>query len=135
VSHERFDITLRGTRIRVATRGEGDPIMLVNGVGANLSIWGPLARRLASRRTISFDAPGIGGSAAPRAPLRIRGLADLTRDLILELGYEQIDVLGHSMGGMIALELAHRAPARVRRLVLCNTAAGVPFIPPLNPLA
>jgi poly(3-hydroxyoctanoate) depolymerase len=135
VSHETYDITVRGTRLRVASRGQGEPILLVNGVGANLSIWGPLARRLEGRRTLSFDAPGIGGSDTPRWPMRLPALADITRDLIAELGYEQIDVMGHSMGGMIALELAHRSPDFVRRLVLCNTAAGTPPVPALNPFA
>jgi pimeloyl-ACP methyl ester carboxylesterase len=135
MSHERFDVTVQGTRLRVATRGEGTPILLINGVGANLSIWGPLARQMPDRRVISFDAPGIGGSDAPRRPMRLPALADLTRDLIAELGYDRIDVVGHSLGGMIALELAHRSPERVRRLVLCNTAPGLPLLLSPNPLA
>jgi poly(3-hydroxyoctanoate) depolymerase len=135
MSLERFDVTVHGVRLRVATRGEGEPILLVNGVGANLSIWGPLARHLRGRRTISFDAPGMGGSAAPVRPMRLPALADLTRDLVAELGYQQVDVLGHSMGGMISLELAHRSPETVRRLVLCNTAPSAPGVPSLNPLA
>lgn len=134
MSYEITTITIGGIRLRVATRGEGEPILLVNGVGANLTIWGPLAKRLRGRRTISFDAPGIGGSEASRRFLRLPALADLARDLIAELGYEQVDVLGHSMGGMIALELAHRSPERVDRLVLCNTSPGMPAIPALNPL-
>jgi poly(3-hydroxyoctanoate) depolymerase len=134
MTHDTTHLTIHGTRLRVATRGEGEPILLINGVGVTLSVWGPLARRLVGRRTISFDAPGIGGSDSPRRPLRLPALADLTRDLIVEMGYEQIDVVGHSMGGMIAQELVHRWPDCVRRLVLCNTAAGLPIIPPLNPL-
>src|SRR4051794_14553371 len=110
MSLERFDVTLHATRLRVATRGEGEPLLLVNGVGANLSIWGPLARHLQGRRLISFDAPGMGGSAAPARPMRLPAIADLTRDLIAELDLGQIDVLGHSMGGMVSLELAHRSP-------------------------
>ena len=135
MSLERFDVTVHATRLRVAARGDGEPLLLVNGVGANLSIWGPLARHLQGRRLISFDAPGMGGSASPTRPMRLPALADLTRDLISELGYEHIDVLGHSMGGMISLELAHRSPDSVRRLILCNTAASAPGVPSFNPLA
>lgn len=134
-SHALADVTVGGSRWRVAMRGDGPPVLLVNGVGANLSIWGPLARRLDGHQVISFDAPGIGASEAPRSPMRLRKLAERTADLIAELGHEQVDVVGHSMGGMIALELAHRAPSTVGRLVLCNTAPGMPAIPPLNPLA
>lgn len=135
MSYESSDVTVAGIRLRVAIRGQGDPILLINGVGADLRIWGPLARELRGRTTISFDVPGMGGSATPRRPMRLPAIADLTRDLIAELGHEQIDVIGHSMGGMIALELAHRSPDRVRRLVLCNSAPGIPWLPAMNPLA
>jgi pimeloyl-ACP methyl ester carboxylesterase len=84
---------------------------------------------------LSFDVPGMGGSETPRTPLRLHGLAMLIGDLIVELGYERVDVLGHSLGGMIALELAYRSPERVDRLVLCNTAPGLPTIPGVNPIA
>jgi poly(3-hydroxyoctanoate) depolymerase len=134
-SLETFSVTVGGSRLRVASRGDGPPVLLVNGVGANLGIWGPLARRLHGRRIISFDMPGMGGSEPARSTLRLRGMAELTGDLIAELGYEQVDVVGQSLGGMISLELAHRAPRRIRKLVLCNTGAGMPAVPGLNPLA
>ncbi len=117
--------------MRVARIGEGEPLLLINGLGANLEMWQPLVRELAeSRELIAFDLPGTGRSARPRWPLRMPQLARLVTELLDELGYEQLDVLGYSLGGIVAQELAHRAPDRIRRLVLCATTPGLPSVPP-----
>ncbi len=79
---------------------------------------------------IALDAPGTGLSERPRYPMRMRGLARVVTALLDELDVAQADVLGYSFGGLLALELAHRAPGRVRRLILCATAQGVPVVPP-----
>jgi poly(3-hydroxyoctanoate) depolymerase len=57
-------------------------------------------------------------------------LAALVADLLDELGHRRLDVLGYSLGGIVAQELAHRAPKRIRRLVLCATTPGWPSLPP-----
>jgi pimeloyl-ACP methyl ester carboxylesterase len=117
--------------LRVARTGQGEPLLLINGLGANLEMWQPLARELAGEReVIAFDLPGTGRSARPRRPLRMRELAGVVTDLLDQLGVERLDVLGYSLGGVVAQELAHRAPDRVRRLVLCATTPGLPSIPP-----
>ena len=54
----------------------------------------------------------------------------MVTDLLDELGYHRLDVLGYSLGGIVAQELAHRAADRIRRLVLCATTPGLPSIPP-----
>lgn len=117
--------------LRVARIGRGEPLLLINGLGANLEMWQPLARELAGEReVIAFDLPGTGRSARPRRPLRMRELAGVVTDLLDQLGLERLDVLGYSLGGVVAQELARRAPGRVRRLVLCATTPGLPSIPP-----
>lgn len=129
-----FVATATAPSLRVARIGQGEPLLLINGLGANLEMWQPLVRELAEEHAIiAFDLPGTGRSARPRWPLRMAQLAEMVTDLLDELGYEQLDVLGYSLGGIVAQELAHRAPARIRRLVLCATTPGLPSMPP-NPI-
>jgi pimeloyl-ACP methyl ester carboxylesterase len=88
-------------------------------------MWGSVEDRLSrSARTIVFDAPGSGRSATPAVALSIADLAALADRLLDELGYERVDVLGVSFGGLVAQQLAHDAPHRVRRMALVATACG-----------
>jgi poly(3-hydroxyalkanoate) depolymerase len=119
-----------GLRLRVARQGEGRPLLLVTGIGANLDMWAPLAKLITDRELIAFDPPGAGLSQRPRAPLRMRQLAGVVRELLDVLALDRVDVLGYSFGGALAQELAYRAPDRVRRIVLCATALGVGGVPP-----
>jgi len=97
-------------------------------------MWQPFVAELGDRRElIGFDLPGTGGSARPAWPMRMAQLARLVAQVLDQLGYERVDVLGYSLGGVVAQELAHRAPDRVDRLVLCATTPGLPSVPP-NPL-
>lgn len=111
----------------------GVPLLLLNGLGANLEMWEPLRGRL-DRRTIAVDLPGTGGSPTPPLPLTIPQDARLVLGVLDALGVEAVDVLGFSFGGSIALELARLAPQRVRRLVLASTSCGWGGVPG-SPLA
>ena len=119
-----------GLRLRVARRGSGPALLLLTGIGANIEMWRPFERLVRGREVIAVDAPGTGLSERPRYPLRMRGLAGVIAALLDELRVASADVLGYSFGGLLALELAHRAPGRVRRLILCATAQGLPVVPP-----
>ena len=110
--------------------GEGPPLLLLNGIGGNIEMWGALAQRLPGRRLVMFDAPGTGGSPPLRRPVRMAGYVQLVTDLLDALGIDRADVLGYSWGGALAQELAFRAPRRVRRLVLCATVPGLGGQPP-----
>jgi poly(3-hydroxyoctanoate) depolymerase len=126
-----FVTTATAPSVRVARIGEGAPLLLINGLGANLEMWQPLVRELgADREVIAFDLPGTGRSARPRWPLRMPQLARLVTELLDQFGYGQLDVLGYSLGGIVAQELARRAPDRIDRLVLCATTPGLPSVPP-----
>jgi poly(3-hydroxyalkanoate) depolymerase len=129
-------VDVRGRRVRYAIQGQRNnpPLLLINGIGANLEVWQPLEERIADRQVISFDAPGAGRSETGLRPIRMRGLAELTLELLDTLGYSgPVDVLGYSFGGAIAQQLAHRRPDRVRRLILAATLPGVGGVPG-NPL-
>jgi pimeloyl-ACP methyl ester carboxylesterase len=112
-------------RLRVSIAGDGPPLLLINGLGGNLETWEPLRSLLTGRQTIAFDAPGAGASDSRVMPLRMPGLADLVNELLDTLGYGVVDVLGYSLGGVVAQQFAHRHPERVRRLVLAATLPGV----------
>jgi poly(3-hydroxyalkanoate) depolymerase len=127
-------VTADGLRLRVGRYGAGPPLLLITGIGAHLDMWSPFARHAGERELIAFDPPGAGLSERPRLPLRMAGLARVVTDMLDALGLDRVDVLGYSFGGGLAQEVAHRAPDRVRRLVLCATAPGLGGSPP-RPMA
>ncbi len=124
-------VEVDGVRLRVGVRGTGRPLLLLMGIGGNLEMWAPFEEALDPRvvRTITVDAPGTGGSAGYRFPRRMSGLARTVDRLLDVLGYGPVDVLGVSFGGALAQQLAHQAPARVRRLVLAATGPGLGGLP------
>ena len=106
--------------------GEGPPLLLIHGLMTTGYSWrrvlGPLGRR---RRVLVPDLPGAGRSAAPPGPLSAARLADGLAALMAALEVPRADVVGNSMGGLVALELARRHPDRVHRLVLVHPPARV----------
>jgi poly(3-hydroxyalkanoate) depolymerase len=126
-----IDIHADRVRLRTAVRGSGRPLLLITGLGASLDLGAPFERELAARdvQTVSFDAPGIGQSTPYTWPRRMPGIARTVERMLDALGYQQVDVLGASLGGVIAQQLAHQAPHRVRRLVLAATGPGLGGIP------
>lgn len=120
-----------GGTVRVAIRGQGPLLLMINGLGAHIDTWAPLTRELArTRRLIQFDAPGAGQSPPLPRPMRMSGLAGIVVKLLDELEIAEIDVLGYSWGGALAQQLAHDHPDRVRRLILVSTLPGAGGRPP-----
>lgn len=100
-------------------RGSGDPVLLVNGLGADHTAWSLLAEALASRfRVVSFDNPGVGRTEGPRGPYSAELFADVAAELARSLGIRRTHVVGASMGGLVAQHVATRHPQLVRSLVL-----------------
>ena len=114
--HER-----RGARVRVFSAGAGPALLLVHGFGGAAWNFDELAQLLPGRRLLIPDLPGHGGSAPLPAP-SLAGFADVLADVLTAEGIDQTDVLGHSLGGVVALRLAVRHPGRVRRLILAAPA-------------
>jgi len=130
---EAQTITVRGQRLRVAIRkGDGTrrPLLLMNGIGVNLEVLQPFVDALTPAiEVIRFDVPGTGGSPAPRIPYRFSVLAWLVTQMLDQLGYQQIDVLGVSWGGALAQQFAFQYPVRCRRLILVSTGTGALMVP------
>ena len=106
--------------------GSGPPLVLIMGYGWTMEGWDPrLVHALARHnRVVMFDNSGVGRTEDLPPPLTIDAMADQTSALIDTLRLGRPDVLGWSMGGMIAQALAILHPAQVRRLVLCATYPG-----------
>jgi pimeloyl-ACP methyl ester carboxylesterase len=103
---------------------------MLNGIGANTEMWGAAEERLArSARTIAVDAPGTGRSDTPLVPLPMDAVARTLWRVLDRLGYGRVDVVGYSLGGAVAQQLAREAPRRVRRLALVCTACGWGSVP------
>src|SRR5437763_308022 len=103
-------------------QGSGDPLLLVMGLAADSAAWMFQVPDFARHhRTIVFDNRGVGRSAKPPGPYTIHEMADDTAGLLDALGIKRAHVVGVSMGGMIAQELALRHPGLVRGLVLACT--------------
>jgi 3-oxoadipate enol-lactonase len=113
----------RGVELHAYTGGTGRPLLLVHGYGGAAWNFSELAPLLApERRLLIPDLPGHGGSAALPAVGSLAGFADVLALLCEREGIEEADVLGHSLGGVVALRLAARRPTLVRRLVLAASA-------------
>jgi len=111
-------------------RGDGPPLLVFNGIGANLEILEPFTDALDGIETIVFDVPGTGGSALPSSPYCLRKLARLADRMLTKLGYEsKVDVLGVSWGGALAQQFARSCRHRCRRLILAATTPGALMMP------
>jgi poly(3-hydroxyoctanoate) depolymerase len=129
-AEERY-VTVRGLRLYVRELGTGHPLLLINGLGGHADMWGAAEERLAeTSRTIVFDAPGTGRSSTSPVPVPLPVLARTLVRLLDELGHERVDVVGYSLGGVMAQQLARTAPERVRRLALVATSSGWGSAPP-----
>jgi poly(3-hydroxyalkanoate) depolymerase len=123
---------ISGQTLRVGIRRGDDappPLLLFNGIGANIELLEPFIDALDGHETITFDVPGVGGSPAPALPYRPGALARLSARLLDQLGHEQVDVLGVSWGGALAQQFAFQHAKRCRRLVLAATSPGQLMVP------
>jgi len=113
-----------GVRLYYEEQGGGAPLLLIMGLGGDLRLWSNQIAALAPHyRVIAFDNRGSGKSNVPPGPYSIAEMADDALAVLDHVGVERAHVLGWSMGGMIAQELAAAHPERVHRLVLLSTVA------------
>jgi len=113
-----------GARIRYIDAGRGAPVLLLHGLGASLYAWRKNIAAVAAAgfRVIAFDNRGFGLSDKPPAPYDNAAYARLAVALMDSLGLPNAVLIGHSMGGAIAAEVAIEYPQRVRGLVLVGSA-------------
>jgi pimeloyl-ACP methyl ester carboxylesterase len=116
------ELTLYGKRTAFRTGGSGPVILLVHGITGSSAHWEPLLPLLADSYTvIAPDLLGHGQSAKPRGDYSLGAYAAGLRDLLVALGHERATVVGHSLGGGIAMQFSYQFPERCDRLVLVSS--------------
>lgn len=115
-------MTIHGHRRAFVRLGSGPALVLLHGIGCNHRTWLPVLRPLSKHFTvIAPDLLGHGQSDAPRADYSIGGYANGVRDLLAINGITSATIVGHSLGGGIAMQFAYQFPQRTQRLVLVGT--------------
>src|SRR5215204_1217823 len=119
---DEWEIELHGHRVIYRIAGDGPPVVLIHGMVNSSKHWEPVALRLADRYTeVAPDLLGHGDSAAVRGDYSLGAHACSIRDLITTIGIDRATIVGHSLGGGIAMQFFYQFPQRVDRLALIST--------------
>ncbi len=119
------EVRVNGINIYYRVQGKGEPLVLIMGLGGECGDWLLQARAFKKYyRVVTFDNRGVGRSDKPGESYTVKTMADDTVGLMDHLGIDKAHILGVSLGGMIAQEVAINYPERVRKLILVSTNAG-----------
>jgi pimeloyl-ACP methyl ester carboxylesterase len=123
---------LHGHRVSYRTAGEGPLILLIHGITGDSRQWNRIIPELADRYTVlAPDLLGHGRSAKPRGDYSLGAYAVSLRDLLIVLGHRRATVVGHSLGGGIAMQFSYEYPVFCERLVLVDSGGLGPEVHPL----
>jgi len=121
-SAEAEAINLHGNEVSFLRAGEGPPLLLLHGIAGSTETWAPLIPALSKHFTVICpDMLGHGQSAKPRGDYSLGAYASGARDLLLALGFESATVVGHSLGGGVAMQFAYQFPVHTERLALVSS--------------
>jgi pimeloyl-ACP methyl ester carboxylesterase len=116
------ETVLHGHRVTYRTAGEGPVILLIHGITGDSRQWNDVIPQLADRYTVlAPDLLGHGQSAKPRGDYSLGAYAASLRDLLIVLGHRRATVVGHSLGGGIAMQFSYEYPVFCERLVLVDS--------------
>jgi pimeloyl-ACP methyl ester carboxylesterase len=119
---ELREIVIHGNRMGYRAGGEGPAVVLIHGMAGSSETWTPVLPLLAGSATVvAPDMPGHGSSAKPRGDYSLGALASGIRDLLILLGIDRATIVGHSLGGGVAMQFAYQFPERCDRLVLVSS--------------
>jgi pimeloyl-ACP methyl ester carboxylesterase len=117
-----MEVTLHGHRITYRSAGSGPVVLLIHGIAGSSATWDDVLPWLAERYcVVAPDLLGHGHSAKPRGDYSLGAYASGIRDLLGVLGHERASVVGHSLGGGVAMQFAYQFPERCERLVLVSS--------------
>jgi pimeloyl-ACP methyl ester carboxylesterase len=115
-------VSLHGREMTYAEAGDGPALLLIHGMGGSRESWKDVIALLAREHTvIAPDLPGHGASAPGAGDYSIGALAAGLRDLLVALGHDRATLVGHSLGGGIAMQFAYQFPETIERLVLVSS--------------
>jgi pimeloyl-ACP methyl ester carboxylesterase len=124
--------SVHGHSVSYLEAGEGPVLLLVHGIAGSCEHWREVVEPLARHHTvIAPDFPGHGASEAGAGDYSIGALASGLRDLLLALGHEPATLVGHSLGGGVAMQLAYQHPETIERLVLVSSGGLGPEVSPV----
>ena len=113
--------TIKGVDYYYEVRGKGDPLLVLHGGLMSTDMFGPAMPLLTkARQVIAVDLQGHGRTTLGTRPIRCEAIADDIDALLQQIGRAQVDVMGYSFGGCVAMRLAIQHPERVRRLVVVS---------------
>jgi pimeloyl-ACP methyl ester carboxylesterase len=116
------EVLIHGHRVSYRMAGDGPVVFLVHGIAGSSEQWEPAMRILAERFTVvAPDLLGHGRSAKPRGDYSLGAYASGVRDLLVALDYEAATIVGHSLGGGVAMQFAYQFPERCQRLALVSS--------------
>jgi pimeloyl-ACP methyl ester carboxylesterase len=117
-----YELTMHGHRVRYLEAGQGPALALIHGITSSADTWKPAMAGLCRDHTvIAPDLLGHGASAKPRGDYSLGAYASGVRDLLAVLGHDRVTVVGHSLGGGVALQFAYQFPERTERLALVSS--------------
>lgn len=121
-------LTSNGINIYHEAHGEGTPLLLIQGTFDSMAWACQVPALMQKYRVITYDHRGLGRTDAPEGPYTIGELAEDAIGLLSALGVKKAHVLGYSLGGSVALEMAARRPEMVGGLILAATYNGIPAL-------
>jgi pimeloyl-ACP methyl ester carboxylesterase len=118
-------IDLSGVKVYYVEAGKGPPLLFLHGLGGSWKDWSDtLPGFAATYRVMAVDFPGFGGSDQPEVKYSIEWLTDVMEQFIQKRKLDGVNLVGHSMGGLVALNLAARPNSRIKKLIVTD-AVGI----------
>lgn len=131
MAHRVQYLTVHGHRRAFVMKGSGPAVLLLHGLGCDHHTWDPVIDSLARHHTvIAPDLLGHGDSDKPRADYSVGGYANAMRDLLALLEVDKVTVVGHSLGGGVAMQFAYQYPQLCERIVLVAPGGFGPEVTP-----
>ncbi|HEY8502040.1 MAG TPA: alpha/beta fold hydrolase, partial [Solirubrobacterales bacterium] len=125
-------VEVHGRAVNFVEAGSGPVLLLIHGMAGTCASWESVIEPLARDHTvIAADFPGHGASAPGGGDYSLGGLAGGLRDLLLALGHERATLVGHSLGGGVAMQFTYQFPEMVERLVLVSSGGLGPDVSPV----